>query len=415
MVFCVLLVASVAGGWTWMRDRGPSTEDIAAGRTLFMHEWQPNDPLSGEGDGLGPVFNGKSCVSCHSQGGVGGSGGIDHSVLTFEVDPSSERTEVVSHVVHSQATSPEYQETTDTVSQLFPIIPGGVRVIGGCSVSLSDHNPVIFQRINSPALFGAGVLDDVSEMTLVMHNTRRFGERVSDEFRGDFNHNGHGFARSHFGGKIGKFGWKGQHATLEDFVAAACAMELGLSNPQKRQPLPLLHDEDKDAELDMTREQLDQLVSFVRSLPAPKQILPDEPLARERAMEGQHLFHQARCTDCHVEDLGEAKMVYTDFQLYSLERRELRGGAYGVREDLEFDRPLNVPRPDDWKTPPLWGVADSAPYFHDGSAVTLSDAINRHFGDARHSLRLYKAFSKDERAMVVEFLETLKAPQMNQG
>ena len=44
-----------------------------AGLTLFEHEWKPGDPLA-KGDGLGPVFNERSCVACHFQGGVGGGG-----------------------------------------------------------------------------------------------------------------------------------------------------------------------------------------------------------------------------------------------------------------------------------------------------------------------------------------------------
>ena len=44
-----------------------------AGLTLFEHDWKPGDSLAG-GDGLGPVFNERSCVACHFQGGVGGGG-----------------------------------------------------------------------------------------------------------------------------------------------------------------------------------------------------------------------------------------------------------------------------------------------------------------------------------------------------
>src|SRR5947208_3527819 len=59
----------------------------AAGKMLFEHEWQPHDPLAG-GDGLGPVFNAKSCVACHFQGGVGGAGPNQHNVTAFEAVPS---------------------------------------------------------------------------------------------------------------------------------------------------------------------------------------------------------------------------------------------------------------------------------------------------------------------------------------
>ena len=56
---------------------------VSEGMVLFTHEWTANDPLCPTGDGLGPVFNATSCAQCHSQGGVGGSGGNDHNVTMF--------------------------------------------------------------------------------------------------------------------------------------------------------------------------------------------------------------------------------------------------------------------------------------------------------------------------------------------
>lgn len=418
MSVSVATISLGVGAYLIARDSGPTPEQIAAGRELFLHEWTENDPLSGEGDGLGPVFNERSCVACHSQGGIGGGGGNENNVLTFEVDPDRDRTEVVSHVVHAYAISEDLQETRKTVRDLFPIIPGGVRVIGGCSVDLANHNPVRFQEVNSPALFGAGVLDEISSMSVMMHNARRMKEKVSDEFSGDYRHNASGRVRTHSRGQIGRFGWKGQFASLEDFVAAACAMEMGLTNPKNAQPIARQHNADPNAKLDMTQKQLDALVAFVRSLPAPTQVLPVDESARRRVTDGQVLFGKIRCTDCHVEDLGDAKGVYTDLQLYSLERVTgggRIGGGYGLGrgrdEELQFERPGTAPDPDEWKTPALWGVADSAPYFHDGACWTLEEAIHRHLGDAKHSLDEYRKLSPDDQRKVVEFLQTLKAPR----
>ena len=210
-------------------------------------------------------------------------------------------------------------------------------------------------------------------------------------------------------GGIGKFGWKGQFVSVEDFVAAACAMELGLTNPKNSQPIPLEHNEDTEAKLDMTQKQLDQLVAFVKSLPPPEQVLPEDSDARHRAIKGEALFNKIRCNDCHVKDLGDAKGIFTDFQLYSLERDF--GSSY-IKEEIQFARPGTVPLPEQWKTPPLWGVADSAPYFHDGKSASLEEAIERHFGQAEHSRKLYKQLSKDKKKMVVEFLQTLRAPRI---
>src|SRR5581483_3633997 len=56
---------------------------VQAGQTLFVHEWKPNDPLAGGGDGLGPVCNASSCLACHNQAGPGGGGGVEHNVTTY--------------------------------------------------------------------------------------------------------------------------------------------------------------------------------------------------------------------------------------------------------------------------------------------------------------------------------------------
>jgi len=58
-------------------------------------------------------------------------------------------------------------------------------------------------------------------------------------------------------------------------------------------------------------------------------------------------------------------------------------------------------------TPPLWGVADTAPYLHDGRAATLSDAILQHDGEGAAAASAFAALTADQQAEVVEFLGTL--------
>ena len=57
----------------------------ARGRELFNRVWEPNDPRSQAGDGLGPVFNDTSCAACHSQAGLGGGGSIEHNVRVVSI------------------------------------------------------------------------------------------------------------------------------------------------------------------------------------------------------------------------------------------------------------------------------------------------------------------------------------------
>ena len=86
------------------------------------------------------------------------------------------------------------------------------------------------------------------------------------------------------------------------------------------------------------------------------------------------------------------------------------GGPYGPDPLPEFPRPDDEPRPSEWKTPALWGVADSAPYMHDGESPDLESAIKRHQGDAKSVTAKFNALTPRERADVVAFLKTLRAP-----
>ncbi|OYP36758.1 hypothetical protein CGZ80_07550 [Rhodopirellula sp. MGV] len=65
---------------------------------------------------------------------------------------------------------------------------------------------------------------------------------------------------------------------------------------------------------------------------------------------------------------------------------------------------------EEWRTPPLWGVADSAPYMHDGRAETLLEAITMHDGEAAGTRDRFLTLPKSGRDAVLAFLETMVAP-----
>ena len=72
------------------------------------------------------------------------------------------------------------------------------------------------------------------------------------------------------------------------------------------------------------------------------------------------------------------------------------------------------PRPDEWRTPPLWGVADSAPYLHDGRAATLHEAIIGHGGQGKQFAQNYQQLSPAEQQQLLSFLKSLRAPVVEQ-
>lgn len=412
-----LAVCGVLGYWFLFSDglpilRGPTARasEVAAGRELFEHEWTPNDPLA-HGDGLGPVFNARSCAACHFQGGLGGGGGVEHNATGFEVHSRPNDPTFHSGTVHNFSTSPSLRETERALHSLFPMIKGRTVVTGSpnCPTTtvIPDFDPVRTQGVQPTALFGAGWIDLISDRAILRNERNRGVRNAAREMKLEFDNIPAGRARRVAGG-VGKFGWKAQFATLEEFVAAACANELGLGNPLAEQAKPLAGPA-ASSEPDLDAKQLRSLVAFVKTLPKPVEAAGDATAAH-----GREVFGAIGCAVCHVPDLGGVKGVYSDFLLYTLDDPAPAGGRGDYTEppvQLKLaERPDGEPKPQEWKTPPLWGVADSAPYFHDGASATLKDAILRHRGDAKSVTEKYQALSAAEQSAVLAFLGTLKAP-----
>ncbi len=91
------------------------------------------------------------------------------------------------------------------------------------------------------------------------------------------------------------------------------------------------------------------------------------------------------------------------------------GGFYGQElpnSEEPSDSDGGSTSPSEWRTPPLWGVADSGPYLHDGRAATLADAIKLHAGQATSSANRFTSLSDVQQEEVIAFLNTLRAPSV---
>uniref|UniRef100_A0A7C4LMP0 C-type cytochrome n=1 Tax=Schlesneria paludicola TaxID=360056 RepID=A0A7C4LMP0_9PLAN len=395
----VMIGMAAAGMW-----RGPTADDVKAGEALFTHQWAPHDAWAAEGgDGLGPVFNARSCAECHFQGGTGGGGALKHNVAAIEVLPTIGHPYPLNGVIHAFALDENLRESRESVRERFPIIPKGM-TITVCSQPLrKDYDPLRHHSINSPTLFGSGVIDRISDATLRMQRAAQTVAGVRREIRGDFSNPISGRLRVLPDGRIGKFGWKAQFATLEEFVAQACAVELGLSTPTRKQHVPKHHVEDLQARPDLDERQFHQLVAFVAALPAPREVLPADQSERALALRGKEVFVSIGCADCHTPNVGSAEGVYSDFCLHEITDRQ----TTGYIEEPDVPVPEEYPLGAEWKTPPLWGVAQTAPYLHDGSAPTLEAAIEAHAGQARGVRAKYRKLPPVDRLAVIRFLETL--------
>jgi CxxC motif-containing protein (DUF1111 family) len=397
--------------------RAPQPEEIEpamalAGQKLFVHEFTPRDPLCKGGDGLGPVFNAASCVACHRQGGVGGSGGLPHNVTTFTVRPTQEGEKPREGVVHARAV--KHQES---LSQVHSALPPLTQPTLSQLVVLAGHNNrciampagVHVSQRNTPALFGAKLIDEIPERDILANERSqrlRWGLATADSEQVPV-----GRSVRLADGRVGRFGWKAQSASLADFVQAACANELGLGNPGQAQPRPLSRPDYVAPGLDLSSEQCEQLTAFIASLSRPMERLPEKPVEREQATAGRKLFSSVGCADCHTPNLGAVEGLYSDLLLHRMGRDLVGGGSYNEPVPVP-DNPSadEGPHPSEWRTPPLWGVADSAPYLHDGRADTLEEAIRLHGGQGALSAQRFAKLKPEEQVQLIAFLKTLRAP-----
>ena len=416
-----------ATGWLLRYDWRPKADALAsqAGRDLFLHEWTPGDLLAARGDGLGPVFNASSCVACHQQGGAGGSGSLEHNVTVFTRAPKA-GAGAAHGVIHQFAIDAASQETLQNVSAQFPkknrptladllaLLPKPANPLARVETIRDDAVPEfdIGQR-NTPALFGASVIDAIpDEAILASERNQRLKLRLSG-LNGEEVPAGRAAKLSHK--RVGKFGWKANIGNLSEFVRVACANELGLGNPLQAQPASLSQPDYRPRGLDLTDQQCDQMTAFIASLPRPREVIPASAAEAARAVAGKKHFKQIGCANCHTPDLAEAQGIYSDLLLHQMGEGLGGGGSYGEEppeSSAQPDSDGGSTSPSEWRTPPLWGVADSAPYLHDGRAATLAEAIKLHAGQAAPSANRFAGLSDVQQEELIAFLNTLRAPSV---
>jgi hypothetical protein len=402
----------------------------ARGEALFAKEWVRDDPAGHGGDGLGPVYNERSCVACHGLASPGGAGPASKNVFILTAVPNRGKLPAglervhpgfrnsLSIVLHKFGTHPEYvtwrqpfrdrrpevasdpapPPAGETVDQRIQRIRqqtrqgGRPRVRTGLVGAHGSIRMTLTER-NSPALFGAGQIDGIPSDELVA-----VAESQSDSVRGRVGRTSRG--------AIGRFGWKAQVASLHEFVRGACASELGLEVPGHAQAVSPVEPMREAGGIDMTQAECDALVAYVRSLPAPTMIDPAELDARRDLIEGSEQFANVGCAECHRPTIGEVRGIYSDLLLHSMGTDlDDPGSGYGN----EGRRPPlpDGPSPGEWRTPPLWGFRDSAPYLHDGRAHNLEQAVALHGGQGAASARQFFALAAPERAKVEAFLNSL--------
>jgi CxxC motif-containing protein (DUF1111 family) len=455
-------------------------KQLARGKELFTREWLPGDRRSHAGDGLGPLFNANSCAACHHLGGVGGAGPKKTNVTivsAFVEGPSSVGVLAILFGAKPKPPQPVQQPERSKLAEIHPALRtdnsfplhrhgteenefarwkqqmefgqmtgdtdgfrGFPQILVSRTVGSSTIQFISSER-NAPSLFGAGIIDRIPEKVLIdVANAQAQEAQKSGSVWRSVSAAFVSPSMPVFGrvarlkdGRVGRFGWKGQTATLREFTLQACASEMGLEVPGFPQTVPPWKADYKSPGLDLSADQCEDLISFVASLPSPgrKRSETDEDAAGIVA--GQKLFAQVGCAVCHQPKLGDVDGIYSDLLLHDMGESFSDNGHYGgsigsiiAKEGGDGQiEPLPViggsdvdaakkPKfgagPREWRTPPLWGLRDTAPYMHDGRAATITEAISFHDGEGLISAQQFQRLSLDERQQIELFLQSLAAP-----
>jgi CxxC motif-containing protein (DUF1111 family) len=328
-----------------------------------------------------------------------------------------------------------------------------------------DVDYYLSQR-NSPALFGLGRIEAIPPakiLEVAARQPEQSGGAVTGRFVGKFGWRGQGQSVA----QVVSEACAVELGLAHDNPLGSTSSTRAMLDPL-RASLPQLDDPADPAYanlgLDMTRQELRELTAYVSSLARPVEQVSQEPMSKE-LLTGEKLFVSAGCSVCHVADLHPVQGLFSDLLIHDmgpglqapspaplgLLRAEVkasqpptfkvdnpklppaRASYYGTQTAaLSIPIAAKIARPDqprfprgeaadddftwdalqrEWRTPPLWGVADTAPYLHDGRAATLQEAIMWHGGEGASAKERFAALSQADKDLVLLFLSSLRSPQ----
>lgn len=354
-------------------------------------------------EGLGPAFNVTFCGGCHEKPTPGGSAGLYRNFFL------AGRLTADGAFLFGES----FGESGGVLRSYF---------YGEGDTARPDvpETTTIFAQRAAIPIFGTGLL-------ALLDDAEILARADPDDEDGDGISGRANFDR----GFVGRFGRKSQTVSIEGFIRGPLFNHMGVTTDpltdEQRAQLPVdsslasiaegggeiaapgdgklgphlqaaapdgpTTDNDGVADPEMSGDDLFDLISFVMLLAAPE----FEELT-ERSSRGRGLFHEASCDACHTPRLqGPHGPIgpYSDLLLHDMGEELADGIVMGLADGSEF------------RTQPLWGIAATGPYLHDGRAETISEAILTHGGEAQGSRDAYAAFSESDRNDVVEFLLSL--------
>ena len=375
-----------------MTPQGPDFETLTARNVVPLRSFNDNrfifEAVETTADGVGPVYNAQSCRECHQNVATGGASQITVHRTGRKVNGEFFES-LGGSLIHSRATSPEIVEKVTLADNVGTFRISTSTLGDGFVEAIANETLIAIRDAQPPALRGTAIMVPVLE--------------------------GDGAAR------IGRFGWKGQHASLVSFSIDAYLNEMGITSPllpventssgrfvgfgSGFDPVPEPEDDGVDIEA---------FANFMRSTKVP----PRGTVTAD-AVAGEAAFHRVGCAACHVptivtaaagtlinggsftvpEALGN-KVIhpYSDFLLHDIGT----GDGIPVLPTAAYAATATQIR-----TPPLWGLRTRNRLMHDGLTFTTHEAIGRHAGQAASVAGRYRALPAAQRAQLLTFLESL--------
>lgn len=414
------------------------------GNAFFRKMWVASPSSTLASDGLGPLFNARSCQSCHLKDGRGpapeGPGFLTKSMVLFlSVPPDSEeeREKVESGAVLS-VPEPVYGGQIQSFA-VPPVKPEGlVRVAyeripivlnGGETVFLrrpryfvenlsygSLNKNVMKSPRNAPQMIGLGLLEAVHHADIVANSDPE--DRDGDGISGRVN-----FVRDPQTGKtvVGRFGFKASSPSVLVQAAKAFVNDIGISNPledsdwgecTKKQTDCRSAPHGTQNKLGDT-EAPDPVLEFVELYAKNLAVPARRDFNDKEVLRGKRLFYKSGCVSCHTPKYVTRKDASSEEHGFQLIWPYSDLLLHDMGEGLADNRPSGGASGSEWRTSPLWGIGltktvnPRAGYLHDGRASTLLEAILWHGGEAQAARDKVVSMPPERRRALVRFLESL--------
>jgi CxxC motif-containing protein (DUF1111 family) len=401
---------------------------FAVGNAFFKDNWVTAPASTAGRDGLGPLFNARSCSGCHLRDGrarppEAGEDGPPGLVLRLGVPGEPGGAADRPHPVYGEQLQdraidgfePEGRVGIETRivrgayadGETYELVAPRYAVLDPAYGALGD-DVVIGPRI-ATQLVGLGLLEAIPTAAIL-------ARADPDDADGDGVSGRAHLVPSLVSGEreLGRFGWKATQPSVLEQTASAFAFDIGITSAWHLEELPTASQAEGrdvisggDPEIDAHK--LERVAFYTRVLAVPAQRTPDDPRVRA----GEALFARLGCVTCHVPAwttgadavlpafAGQTIRPYTDLLLHDLGPGLADGKRDGDAGGAE------------WRTPPLWGiglfraVSGHTRYLHDGRARDLAEAILWHGGEAERSREAFRGLEREEREALLAFLGSL--------